>query len=145
MIVTVNPGKAAKTHIPDCSEAHQRRRRDGQLQLISVGVRSVCVFFSGQNEESCATMLCSTGMDDALNSPVLDLPIELRSYCHFPSVRNLSNRIIPDFFCRLQRCVHWESFVQQGLDHSTDLVVIEGRRGDCWPNSKRARSMCKQE
>lgn len=41
-------------------------------------------------------------MDDALNGPVLDLPGELQSYCHFPSVLHFLNMIIPGFFCRLQ-------------------------------------------
>src|SRR5699024_10602292 len=92
---------------------------------------SVCLCnLSGQNEASAQRYLSSsTGMDDALNGPVLDLPGELQSYRHFPSVLHLLNRTIPDFFSRLQMCVHWESFVQQGLDHSTDSVVIEGRQG----------------
>ena len=136
------PWESSKTHIPDCSETHQRRR-GRQWQLISIGVRSVCVFFLARMIESCATILSSTGMDDAHNSPVLDLPGELQSYCHFPSVLHLLNRVIPDFFSRLQRCIHWGGFVQQGLDHSTDSVVIEGRQGNCRPNPKRARSMCR--
>ena len=119
-------GKQQNTHSGLLGNTPVKRQTKA---LISIGVWSVCVFFLARMIESCAAILSSTGMDDALNGPVLDFPGELQSYCHFPSVLHSSNRIVPDFFSRLQKCVHWDGFVQQGLDHSTDSVAIEGNKG----------------